>query len=53
MVEVICLEREKHIAHDISQVKGLHEEECIYGKYSKLFWFMVIIYVARILIAIL
>jgi hypothetical protein len=40
--------REKHVAPDISHVKGLHEQE--YRKYLKLFWFMVIIYVTKLLI---
>jgi hypothetical protein len=40
--------REKHIAPDISHVKGLHEQED--RKYLKLFWFMVIIYVTKLLI---
>jgi hypothetical protein len=42
--------REKHMRQAISRVREFHEDKCKYRKYSKLFWFMVILYVARILI---
>jgi hypothetical protein len=47
-IDSLCSElflyREKHIALE-KEVKGLHEHECKYRKYLKLFWLMVIIYV--------
>jgi hypothetical protein len=51
IIDSLCSElfvyMEKNIAH---KVKGLHEQECKYRKYVILFWFMLIIYVGRILI---
>jgi hypothetical protein len=53
-IDNLCSElfdyREKHMRQAISQVRGIHEGEYKYRKYAKLFWFMVILYIGRILI---
>ena len=52
-IEALCSELfaygEKH-CHDTSIHKRHVEEKCKYRKYSTLFWFMLFLYVARVLI---